>query len=59
MADISIQFYALPEEQRDFVKQCVSDFGPNWLSCRRSRRSQRACIGERANLRVIVTQSLT
>jgi hypothetical protein len=27
MADISIQFHALPEEQRDFVKQCVSDFG--------------------------------
>jgi hypothetical protein len=27
MADISIQFHALPEELRDFVKQCVADFG--------------------------------
>jgi hypothetical protein len=26
MADISIQFHALPEELRDFVKQCVADF---------------------------------
>ena len=27
MADISIQFHALLEEQRNFVKQCVSDYG--------------------------------
>lgn len=27
MTDISIQFHALPEELRDFVKQCVADFG--------------------------------
>jgi hypothetical protein len=26
MADVSIQFHALPEEQLDFVKQCVSEF---------------------------------
>jgi hypothetical protein len=34
MADISIQFHALPEELRDFVKQCVSDFGLHIIAIR-------------------------
>lgn len=27
MSDISIDFHALPEEQRDFIKECISKFG--------------------------------
>jgi hypothetical protein len=34
MADISIQFHALPEELRDFVKECVTDFGLHILGIR-------------------------
>jgi hypothetical protein len=36
MADISIQFHALPEEQRDFVTQCISDFGLHVVAIRYS-----------------------
>jgi hypothetical protein len=34
MADISIDFHALPEELRDFVKQAVSDFGLHVVAIR-------------------------
>lgn len=34
MADISIQFHALPEELRDFVRECVTDFGLHVVAIR-------------------------
>jgi len=34
MADISIQFHALPEELREFVKQCVADAGLHVVAIR-------------------------
>lgn len=34
MADISIQFHALPEELRDFVRQAVSDYGLHVVAIR-------------------------
>jgi hypothetical protein len=34
MADISIQFHALPDELRDFVKQCVTDFNLHVIAMR-------------------------
>ncbi len=47
MADISIDFHALPEEQRDFVKQAVSDFGLHAVAIRFSPFEAVELVGDR------------
>lgn len=49
MADISIQFHALPEELREFVKQCVSDFGLHVVAIRYRPFEAVELAGDRLN----------
>ena len=49
MADISIQFHARPEELREFVKQCVSDFGLHVVAIRYRPLEAVELAGDRLN----------